>query len=146
VTLDSGSRKALEAICDTFAPGGGGLPSATERGVPDAMLQAVGANPREEERLYFSRLLTAWDRAAAGTEERPFSSLAQADRERVLLAWADSEAPEQRAAFQALRKGVLLSYYAPRTRARGPTRSTRRSSTRARSARRRTRRRRRSSR
>jgi hypothetical protein len=39
-------RRALDAICDTFAPGGDGLPSATELGVPEALLSLVGGNPR----------------------------------------------------------------------------------------------------
>ena len=39
--LNRRSRRALESICDTFAPGGAGLPSATELGVPDALLGLV---------------------------------------------------------------------------------------------------------
>ena len=46
---------------------------------------------------------------AAGV--RHFTSLSQADRERVLLSWADSRVAQRRAAFQALRKGALLAYY-----------------------------------
>ena len=42
---------------------------------------------------------------------RHFTSLSQADRERVLLSWADSRVAQRRAAFQALRKGALLAYY-----------------------------------
>ena len=36
--LSAKARAALDAICDTFVPGGDGLPSATELGVPDALL------------------------------------------------------------------------------------------------------------
>ena len=43
--LDPRARRALESICDTFAPGGAGLPSATELGVPDALLELVVAQP-----------------------------------------------------------------------------------------------------
>ena len=39
------ARRALDAICDTFVPGEDGLPSATDRGVPEAMLMAVGSSP-----------------------------------------------------------------------------------------------------
>ena len=42
---------------------------------------------------------------------RRFTSLAQDERERVLLSWADSRVVQRRAAFQALRKGTLLAYY-----------------------------------
>lgn len=113
--LRSTPRRALDAICDTFAPGGDGLPSATELGVPKALLALVGRNPRAAERRQVSQLLGLWDTRllcsiAGGGWER-FSSLSQADRERVLLSWADSRVPQRRAAFQALRKGTLLAYY-----------------------------------
>jgi long-chain-alcohol oxidase len=101
--ISSGARKALDAICDTFVPGEAGLPSATELGVPEAMLMAVGSNPSAAEQEQFAGLLDSWDSS--------FASLSQADREAVLLSWADSADVGQRAAFQALRKGILLSYY-----------------------------------
>jgi long-chain-alcohol oxidase len=97
------ARKALDAICDTFVPGEPGLPSATELGVPEAMLMAVGSNPSKAEQEQFAGLLDSWDPG--------FESLAQASREKTLLGWADSSDVGQRAAFQALRKGILLSYY-----------------------------------
>jgi long-chain-alcohol oxidase len=97
------ARAALDAICDTFVPGETGLPSATELGVPEAMLMAVGSNPSSAEQEQFAGLLDAWD--------ADFPSLSQAKREEVLLSWADSPEVGQRAAFQALRKGILLSYY-----------------------------------
>src|SRR5215218_7390355 len=85
------ARTALDAICDTFVPGGEG------------MLMAVGASPSAAERAQFAGLLDTWDES--------FPSLSQADREAVLLGWADSPEVGPRAAFQALRKGILLSYY-----------------------------------
>jgi choline dehydrogenase-like flavoprotein len=111
ITLSGKARQALDSICDTFVPGGGGLPSATERGVPEAILMAVGTNPSQAEQAQFAGLLEAWDTQLAGSERDPFSSLSQADRERTLLAFADAPEVPSRAAFQALRKGVLLSYY-----------------------------------
>jgi long-chain-alcohol oxidase len=80
--------------------------------VPDAILMAIAGNPREFEREQFRELVEAWDTIAAGEGGPAFTSMSQADRERTLLAWADSEAVEQRAAFQALRKGTLICYYA----------------------------------
>ena len=109
------ARAALDAICDTFAPGGDGLPSATELGVPEALLALVGRNPRAAERRQVAQLLGLWDTrllcAVAGGGWGRFSALPQDERERVLLSWADSRVPQRRAAFQALRKGTLLAYY-----------------------------------
>ncbi|HEX2416305.1 MAG TPA: GMC family oxidoreductase N-terminal domain-containing protein [Thermoleophilaceae bacterium] len=113
--LNPRARRALESICDTFAPGGAGLPSATELGVPDALLELVSRNPRASERKQVGQLLGLWDTrlltAVGGGGLRHFSGLSQGQREKVLLSWADSRAAQRRAAFQALRKGTLLAYY-----------------------------------
>ena len=113
--LSAKARRALDAICDTFVPGGDGLPSATEVGVPEALLGLVARNPRAAERKQVAQLLGLWDTrllcAIAGGGVKRFSSLSQQDREKVLLSWADSRVPQRRAAFQALRKGALLAYY-----------------------------------
>jgi long-chain-alcohol oxidase len=115
IRLRSRARSALDAICDTFAPGGDGLPSATELRVPEALLALVGRNPRAAERRQVGQLLGLWDSrllcAVAGGGWGRFTGLSQAERERVLLSWADSRVPQRRAAFQALRKGTLLAYY-----------------------------------
>lgn len=107
--LGERQRRALEAICDTFAPGASG------RGVPAAIAEAVARNPRAAERRQFAALLRAWDSplltALAGGGRRRFSSLSHEERERVLLSWADSRLPQRRAAFQALRKGAVLTHY-----------------------------------
>src|SRR5207247_6658844 len=108
-------RRALEAICDTFAPGGDGLPAASEIGVADAVLDALALNPRESERKQVAQLMSLWDTPALTALGRGgwsrFSALPQAERERVLRSWCDSRVPQRRAAFQALRKGALLMYY-----------------------------------
>src|SRR5215217_7670636 len=75
------------------------------------MLMAVGSSPSKAERDGFAGLLDSWDTELAGTVKCPFSSLSQSESERLLLAWADSPEVGTRAAFQALRKGILLSYY-----------------------------------
>ncbi|MCL6437324.1 MAG: GMC family oxidoreductase N-terminal domain-containing protein [Rubrobacteraceae bacterium] len=111
IEIDGEARRALEAICDTFAPGIDGLPSATERGVPDALLASAGSAPSSEDRAAFVALLETWDTQIAGSEQAPFSSLSQAERERVLLSLADSPDARSRAIFQMFRKGVLLGYY-----------------------------------
>jgi len=114
-TLNARQQRALQAICDTFAPGGDGLPSASEMGVPEALMAAVALNPREAERKQVGQLLRLWDTAlltaVGGGGFKRFSSLSQEAREKVLLNWADSRVAQRRAAFQALRKGTLLCYY-----------------------------------
>jgi len=112
--LSPRARRALDAICNTFAPGGDGLPSATELGVPEAILSLVAQNPRKAERDQLRHLLSAWDTpliTALGGALGRFSELSQSKREKVMLSWADSRLPQRRAAFQALRKGALLAYY-----------------------------------
>jgi long-chain-alcohol oxidase len=101
--ISSKARTALDAICDTFVPGEAGLPSATELGVPEAVLTALGSSPSAADQAAFAGLLDGWDPS--------FASSSQSTRERALLDWCDSGDVMQRAAFQALRKGILLSYY-----------------------------------
>ena len=103
IQLSEGARASLDAICDTFVPGENGLPAATEVGVPDVILGAMGANPSADVRDGFAGLIEDWDSG--------FAELPQADRERFLLSWCDSEDVMQRAAFQALRKLTLVMYY-----------------------------------
>jgi choline dehydrogenase-like flavoprotein len=113
--MSARQQRALEAICDTFVPVEDGLPSATQLGVPAALLDAVEANPRMAERREVAALLTAWDGAAlgafAGAGFHHFGSLAQAEREQVMLSWSDSRLAKRRAAFQALRKAILVLAY-----------------------------------
>ena len=113
--LTDRQRRALEAICDTVCPEADGLPSATELGVPDALLEAIDRNPREAERKQLTQLLSLWDTplltALGGGGLKRFSELPREARERVLLSWCDSRLPQRRAAFQALRKGALLFYW-----------------------------------
>jgi len=63
--LSAKARSALDAICDTFVPGGDGLPSATELGVPDTLLGLVARNPRAAERKGNPALKYPNDRWAA---------------------------------------------------------------------------------
>jgi glycine/D-amino acid oxidase-like deaminating enzyme len=79
------------------------------------MVDAAAMNPREPERRQFLQLLSAWDSAPltalGGGGLRRFSGLPAERRNRVLLSWCDSRLTQRRAAFQTLRKGVLLMYY-----------------------------------
>ena len=115
LNLTARQRRALEQICDAFCPSGNGLPSASELGVPDALIEAIARNPRAVERRQLVGLLTAWDSPAlgplGGVGWKRFSALSPDKRQRALLAWGDSRLPQRRAVFQALRKGALLFYY-----------------------------------
>src|SRR4051794_12790366 len=113
--LTARQRNALTAICDTFAPGRDGLPSASEHGVVDAIEEAVASNPRPAERKQVAQLLGLWDTAlltaVGGGGLNRFSRLEQDRREAVLRAWRDSRVGQRRGAYQALRKAALLMYY-----------------------------------
>lgn len=108
-------RQALEDICDTFCPGGNGVPSARELGVAEALTGLVARNPRAPERKQLQALLGLWDNPALGLLGgggfKRFSAMAPEQREAVLLSWGQSRLPQRRAVFQALRKGALLFYY-----------------------------------
>src|SRR5712692_1696598 len=112
--LSAKQRRALESICDTFAPAGDGWPSASELGVPDAIARGLEFNLRSAERTQFLQLLDFWDSRfhslLAIGRYRSFSSLTPEAREWVLLSWADSNLKRRRAAFQALRKVIGLLY------------------------------------
>jgi long-chain-alcohol oxidase len=103
IELSKDARGSLDAICDTFVPGENGLPAATEIGVPDVILGAMGGNPSAEVRDGFAGLIEGWDSG--------FASSSKEDRERFLLSWCDSDDVMQRAAFQALRKLTMVMYY-----------------------------------
>jgi long-chain-alcohol oxidase len=116
VELTARQRRALESIVDTFCPGDEtGFASPRTLGVTDSLVAAIDANPREIEKRQLAALLSAWDSQVlgwlGGAGFRRFGSLPRAERERVLLSWADSRLPQRRAVFQALRKGALLFYY-----------------------------------
>ena len=116
LTLTPRQRRALAAICDTLCPSGDGLPSATELGVPDALLALVARDPRPAAHRELRQLLSAWESPALtyaiGHGWRRFSALPRERREAALLSWCDSSLARRRAAFHALRKGALLMYYA----------------------------------
>lgn len=107
--LSRRQRAALAAICDTFAPGLDGLPSASELGVPEEIVAALARHPRAGERDRLLRLLSLWEFAARPL--RRFSALPLAEREAVLRAWRDSASERKRAAYKVLRKAALHHYF-----------------------------------
>src|SRR5437016_1006134 len=113
--LSPRQRRALEDICDAFCPSSNGASGARELRVSDAIVDAVGRNPRRSERAQLAGLLSLWDTAVlgafGGAGLSRFSNMSQHQREHVLRSWRDSRLPQRRAAFQALRKAALLFYY-----------------------------------
>ena len=105
-------QHSLQLICDTFAPAADGWPSASELGVPQAIADAMDFNPRRGDHKQFLQLLNFWDSQLHSmiSVERAsrFSTLPEEARVRVLLSWAESSLGRRRAAFQALRKAVVL--------------------------------------
>jgi len=113
--LSRGQRRALTSICNTFAPGGNGLPSAEELGAIEVVLGLVDANPRAAERAQFGRLLSLWDTRLGGlflgAGPGRFSALSQERREAALIRLGDSRSLPKRALFQSLKGAAALSYY-----------------------------------
>jgi choline dehydrogenase-like flavoprotein len=112
--LTPGQQRALEAICDTFAPAENGWPSAREMGVAEAIAAALpdpAITGRSEALL---QLLNIWDSRLHSLftvrRNAAFSGLPAEERIRVLLSWADSALAQRRGAFQALRKAIGYLY------------------------------------
>jgi long-chain-alcohol oxidase len=114
MNLSARQDRALHSICDTFAPGDDGWPSASDLGIPAAIASHMGLSLRSADRAQFLQLLTLWDShlhslLTARRFER-FSSLPLEIRTRILLSWAHSAIGKRRAAFQSLRKAVGFLY------------------------------------
>jgi long-chain-alcohol oxidase len=114
MNLSPRQQRALQSICDTFAPPSADWPSAGELGIPTAIAKALNLNPRPGERAQFLQLLDLWDSHLHSllTVGRwaAFSSLPLEARVHILLSWADSGLSRRRGAFQALRKAVGFLY------------------------------------
>ncbi len=111
----SARDRTLAAIVDAFAPGGDGLPSASQLGVHRRLLAEVEALGRPSFSRQLDLLLRLFDSRAgnlvlAGRPTR-FSSLDQEAREAYLRRLADSRLPLMRTAFQDLKRLTLLILY-----------------------------------
>ena len=112
--LTERQMRALGEICETFAPGQDGWPSAAEIGVAGAIAEALPdpeVTGRPEQLL---QLLDIWDSRWHGWlaigRMTQFSAMSEEERIRVLLSWADSSLGVRRGAFQALRKAIGYFY------------------------------------
>lgn len=107
--------RALAALCDTFVPGGGDLPSASHLGVPRLLRAEVTALGRPAFVAELDQLLDTIESpllnlALSGRAVR-FTSLGEAEREEYLKRWAASPLPLKRRAFQVIKRLVLLYAY-----------------------------------
>jgi len=108
-------ERTLAAIVDGFAPGGDGLPSASELGVHVRLLAEVEALGRPSFSRELNLLLRLMDSRAgnlvlAGRPVR-FTSLDQSSREAYLRGLAESRIALKRTAFQDLKRLTLLLLY-----------------------------------
>lgn len=102
-------------IADTFLPTADGLPSASELGAVQVMMDLTEANPRKTDRRQVEMLLNLWDTRAFAmlTRGKPtrYSQLTQAEREAFMLSLGRSKVEAKRGLFSALRFGLLVAAY-----------------------------------
>ncbi len=107
--------RVLDAVCDAFAPGGDGLPSASALGVPGRLRGELEAIGRPSLVAELDRLLrtieSPWANVALTGRPIRFSALPQDEREAYLRRWAGSPVAFKRQAFQVLKRLVLLYTY-----------------------------------
>ncbi len=114
--MSEGRLRTLAAICDTFVPGGDGLPSASALGVPELIrseLDALGRPSLVSELDLLLRLVEnpVANLALVGRPVR-FSSLDAKARDRYVKTLGASALPLKRLAFQDLKRLALLYTYA----------------------------------
>ena len=107
--------RALDALCDTFVPGDGRLPSASALGVPAVLRREVEALGRPALVAELDQLLDTVESpllnlALTGRPSR-FTDLAPAAREAYLKRWATSPLALKRRAFQVMKRLTLLYAY-----------------------------------
>lgn len=107
-------RAVLCAIADTFVPSVNDLPAGSDVIDFELVVQAIRAQPLGAQ-TEFERLLDLLDQPMLGLSWlgplRPFAQLAPAQREALLLSWANSRLAPLRKAFQTLRKLCTFFYY-----------------------------------
>jgi choline dehydrogenase-like flavoprotein len=122
MTFSDAQRAVLRALADTFIPAVAGHAEQTEywlragsQGVDlDKVAEVLSGQPLAAQQE-FRQLLTLLDTPALGLTWfgplRPFTHLAPAQREKMLQSWAQSNVPQLRKGFQALRKLFSFLFY-----------------------------------
>jgi len=102
----------LEALADTFVPGGEGVRLA------EHLAETIAALPHRADREELNRLLGLIEsrtvNALLAGIPRPFTGMSVPQRERYLRGWAVSRLPLRRKAFQALKRMATVIYYTSR--------------------------------
>lgn len=104
----------LRSVFDTFAPGDGSIPKASQVGTAERFAEWSAANLDAAQRLEFTALLDGLNLPVTGLISHAgsmcFGDLDQVQRERVLLSYARSRSACKRAAYQSLKTVGLLAY------------------------------------
>ena len=104
--------RALAAVCDTFLPGGEGLPSASEMKVPERIRAELDLLGRPAMVADLNRLLDTFEsplfNLATTGHNRRFSDLDQERREDYLRRWAASPIALKRRGFQVMKRLTML--------------------------------------
>jgi long-chain-alcohol oxidase len=101
VELEVKYRDVLRSLFDTFAPGDGSIPKASEVGTEDRFVEWAAANLAAAQGVELDALLGTWKR---------FADFDQLQRERILLSWARSRSSRKRIGYQLLKTVGLLAY------------------------------------
>ncbi len=116
-TLTPARRAVLSAIADTFIPASpeaDGPPAGSGSIDFEQAIKAVQAQPLGAQ-AEFEQLLDLLEKPLLGLTWmgplRSFAQLTPAQREALLLSWANSRLPPLRKAFQTLRKLCMFFYY-----------------------------------
>ena len=112
--LDEEHIKVLRSVFDTFAPGDGSIPKASQVGTAERFAEWAAANLDAAQRLELIALLGRWNLPITGLISdagwKRFADLDQVQRERILLSCARSRTPCKRVAYQSLKTVGLLAY------------------------------------
>ena len=97
--LDEEHIKVLRSVFDTFAPGDGSIPKASQVGTAERFAEWAAANLDAAQRLELSALLGRWNLPITGliseAGSKCFADLDQVQRERILLSCARSRSRVQ---------------------------------------------------
>jgi choline dehydrogenase-like flavoprotein len=114
VEFDEEHGKVLRSVFDTFAPGDGSIPKASQVGTAERFAEWAAANLDAVQCQELIALLGRWNLPITGLMSgagwKRFADLEQVQRERILLSCAISRSACKRAAYQWMKTVGLLAY------------------------------------
>jgi long-chain-alcohol oxidase len=114
VEFDDEHRKVLQSVFDTFAPGDGSIPKASQVGTAERFAEWAAANLDAVQCQELIALLGRWNLPITGLMSgagwKRFTDLDQVQRERILLSCARSRGASKRVAYQWMKTVGLLAY------------------------------------